>query len=224
MATQDKLVSMARQFSGLPMKELIGAPLVAASEANNMMALSQTKFLLETCFELTTEGEKEVHRPIMITMTVTRQVINADGSEAAPVERNVSIPLLTIVPINSLAVDELNFAFEMEVKSSFTADSSSTDSSEKKDEKGIGHTLNKGTASAELTGAVAATDQSKTSESANYRKSNGAKYEITAHAGQLQLPVGITTIIDTFSTAMAPIQLRDTPPAKQAIEKRPSQG
>ena len=54
MATQDKLVSMARQFSGLPMKELIGAPLVAASEANNMMALSQTKFLLETCFELTT--------------------------------------------------------------------------------------------------------------------------------------------------------------------------
>ena len=99
MATQDKLVSMARQFSGLPMKELIGAPLVAASEANNMMALSQTKFLLETCFELTTEGEKEVHRPIMITMTVTRQVINADGSEAAPVERNVSIPLLTIVPM-----------------------------------------------------------------------------------------------------------------------------
>ncbi len=35
-----KLVSMAKQFSGLPMKELIGAPLVAAAQANNMMAVT----------------------------------------------------------------------------------------------------------------------------------------------------------------------------------------
>lgn len=218
MATQDKLVSMAKQFSGLPMKELIGAPLVAASQANNMMALSQTKFLLETCFKLEQAGDKEIHKPVMINMTVTRPVINADGSVAEPVETDFNLPLLTLIPINSLAVDEMNFSFEMEVKSSFATDSSSDKNEEKKNEKGIGHTLDKGNVSAELTGSVAATEQSQNSESSNYKKSNAAKYEINAHAGQLPLPVGVTTIIETFSNAIAPIQLKDSTPSAQGKE------
>lgn len=210
MADNPKLVSMAKQFSGLPMKDLIGAPLVAASEANNMMALSQTKFLLETCFELKRDGDKEIHKPIMINMTVTRPVVNADGSEAQPIESDFNLPLLTIIPINSLAVDEMNFSFEMEVKSSFTSDSNKTASQEEKKDKGINKTFDKGNLSTELTGSVAATDKSDSTESTSYKKSNAAKYEINAHAGQLPLPVGITTIIETYSNAIAPIQLKDS--------------
>ena len=206
---------MAKQFSGLPMKDLIGAPLVAASEANNMMALSQTKFLLETCFELKSDGEREIHKPVMINMTVTRSVINADGSEAEPIESDFNLPLLTIIPINSLAVDEMNFSFEMEVKSSFSADTSTTASSDKKSEAGIGKTLDKGSVSTELTGSVAGTDKSDSKESTSYKKSNAAKYEINAHAGQLQLPVGITTIIETYSNAIAPIQLKNDSKSQQ---------
>lgn len=193
-------------------EETIGAPLVAASEANNMMALSQTKFLLETCFELQQVDDKEVHRPIMINMTVTRPVLNADGTSAAPVESEFRLPLMTIVPINSLAVDELNFKFEMEVKSSFSSDSSKQSKSTSKDEKGIGHTLSEGSATAELTGTVASAEQKNTEESANYKKSNAAKYEINAHAGQLPLPVGVTTIIETYTNAIAPIQLKNSAP------------
>ena len=44
------LVSMAEQFTGLPMKDLIGGPLSAAAEANNMMSVNQTRFLLATAF------------------------------------------------------------------------------------------------------------------------------------------------------------------------------
>ena len=51
MPVEDRgLISMAQQFSGLPIKALIGAPLLAAAEANSKMALSQTQFLLSTCF------------------------------------------------------------------------------------------------------------------------------------------------------------------------------
>ena len=210
MATQTKLVSMAKQFSGLPMKELIGAPLVAASEANNMMALSQTKFLLGTCFELKKEGDNEVHKPVMINMTVTRAVLNPDGSEAEPIQSDLSLPLLTIIPINSLAVDEMNFSFEMEVKSSFESNTEAVNSNEQKQQEGISKTLSQGSVSAELSGTVATSEKSDINEQSNYKKSNAAKYEINAHAGQLPLPVGITTIIDTYANAVAPIQLKQS--------------
>lgn len=209
MAGQNKkLVSMAKQFSGLPMRELIGAPLVAATQANNMMALSQTKFLLETCFALKTDGEKEIYKPIMINMTLTRPVINADGTHAAPIESDFNLPLLTIIPLNSLAVDEVKVNFEMEVKSSFSTDKSAESSKENSDKNAISRKVNNDNISAELNGVVAVSDKSSSNDSSSFKKSNSAKYEINAHAGQIPLPVGVTTIIEAFSQSMVPVQLK----------------
>ena len=46
------LLSMSQQFSGLPMESLIGGPLNAAAKANSAMALTQTMFMLDTCFKI----------------------------------------------------------------------------------------------------------------------------------------------------------------------------
>ncbi|MGL1957292.1 MAG: DUF2589 domain-containing protein [Colwellia sp.] len=217
MAGQNKkLVSMAKQFSGLPMKELIGAPLVAAAQANNMMALTQTKFLLETCFSLKTQGEKEIYKPIMINMTLTRLVINADGTEAEPIESDFNLPLLTIIPLNSLAVDEVKVNFEMEVKSSFSTDKLANSVKENIDKDSISRKINSDNISAELNGVVAASDKSSSDDSSSFKKSNSAKYEINAHAGQIPLPVGVTTIIEAFSQSIVPIQLKAGDEKKQS--------
>ncbi len=45
----NELLSMSQQFSGLPIEDLFGGPLNAAAKANASMALTQTKFLLDTC-------------------------------------------------------------------------------------------------------------------------------------------------------------------------------
>ncbi len=209
MAGQNKkLVSMAQQFSGLPMKELIAAPLVAAAQANNMMALTQTKFLLDTCFSLKIQGEKEVYKPIMINMTLTRPVINADGTEAEPIESDFNLPLLTMIPLNSLAVDEVKVNFEMEVKSSFSTGKSKDSVKENNDKNSISRKVNNDNLSAELNGVVAASDKSNSNDSSSFKKSNSAKYEINAHAGQIPLPVGVTTIIEAFSQSIVPVQLK----------------
>ena len=184
-----KLVSMAKQFSGLPIKHLIGAPLVAAAQANNMMAMTQTKFLLDTCFTSPENGD-EIYKPIMIKMTLTRSVVNADGSAGEPIESDFSLPLLTIIPLNSLVVDDVNVAFEMEVKSSF-ASNEGTEKSKNRDEKNsLSKKISQADISAEITGAVASSDKSQSSSNSAYKKSNSAKYEISAHAGQIALPVG----------------------------------
>ena len=77
------LLSMSQQFSGLPMESLIGGPLNAAAKANSAMALTQTRFMLDTCFNMAKEDKdgNEIptqYEPIMIDMILTRSVISED--------------------------------------------------------------------------------------------------------------------------------------------------
>lgn len=208
MPDQDRgLTSMAQQFSGLPIKSLIGAPLIAGAEANAKMALTQTQFMLSTCFNVTTDVPAQ-YVPIMINMTLTRSVINADGTPGTPVDTKFDLPLLTIMPLNSLAVDSITVNFEMEVKSSFSNDKETSSESESAAEGSFSAKVGFGCFSAEVSGSVSSSSKSAASEKSHYEKSNSAKYEINAHAGQLPLPEGVTTIIKAFSECIAPIQLK----------------
>lgn len=211
MPVQDRgLVSMAQQFSGLPIKSLISAPLLAGAEANSKMAITQTQFLLSTCFNVTGAAGTEEYKPIMINMKLTRSVINADGTAGTDVETKFDLPLMTIMPLNSLAVDDVTVKFEMEVKSSFSNDQETSTESESAAEGKFSAKVGYGCFSAEVSGSVSASSKSASSEKSHYEKSNSAKYEITAHAGQLPLPEGVTTIIQAFSQCIAPIQLKAT--------------
>lgn len=202
------LVSMAQQFSGLPIKTLISAPLLAGAEANAKMAITQTQFLLSTCFNVTDADTAPKYDPIMINMTLTRSVIKADGTAGDPVETKFDLPLLTIMPLNSLAVDNITVNFEMEVKSTFSNDKETSASSEAAAEGSFSAKVGFGCFSAEVSGSVSSSSKSASSEKSHYEKSNSAKYEINAHAGQLPLPEGVTTIIQAFSQCIAPIQLK----------------
>ncbi|KXF82315.1 DUF2589 domain-containing protein [Enterovibrio coralii] len=212
MADENKnLVSMAQQFSGLPMRALVGAPLIAAAQANSEMALTQTRFLLDTCFEKVQEGESQVFRPIMVNMTVTRSVIDKDGHPAQDVESRFSLPLMTLIPLNSLAVDEVNVYFEMEVVSSFSQSSKikASQSSDNKEESRLSDRLETSDQSTELTGSVAAMASKHASSDTEKKQSNAARYEITTHASQLPLPKGVTAVIDAYTQCIAPIQSKD---------------
>jgi len=206
------LLSMAQQFSGLPMKSLIGAPLNAAAEANAMMGKAQTQYLLSTCFhEPASEGAPR--SPIMITMNITRSLIKANGEKASPdsVTTTMNLPILTILPLNSLAVDDVSVDFEMEVKSSFSNDKETSQESEVVAEAGFEAKIGYGCFSAEVHGSVKSTTKSASSDKSHYEKSNSAKYTVHVHAGQLPLPQGVTTIIDAYSKAIEPIILKAEP-------------
>lgn len=203
------LVSMAQQFSGLPIKSLISAPLIAGAEANAKMAVTQTQFLLSTCFNVEGEGAAAKYDPIMINMTLTRSVVKPDGTAGDPVQTRFDLPLMTIMPLNSLAVDDVSVNFEMEVKSSFSNDKETSQESEKAASGSFSAKVGWGCFSAEVSGSVSASSKSASSEKSHYEKSNSAKYTINAHAGQLPLPEGVTTIIQAFSQCIAPIQLKE---------------
>lgn len=215
------LLSMSQQFSGLPMESLIGGPLNAAAKANSAMALTQTKFLLDTCFTKNGEGATAQYLPIMIDMVLTRSVIAmpANGTEPVikPASTKFTLPLLTILPINSLAVETVDVNFEMEVKSSFSEDDNKTTESETKGEGSFESRLGWGFLKVTIKGSASYSSKDSSTHNTHYEKSNSAKYSVNVHAGQLPLPKGVNTIIEAFTSAIQPIEMK---PAEKVAEKK----
>lgn len=202
MTTQTNLVSMAQQFTGLPMGSLIGGPLNAAANANASMAVTQTQFMLNTCFNKTEskDGGVESYEPIMIKMSLTRGVVTpgqpaGPGGTPAATDPKMEtfttafdLPILTIIPLNSLAVNTVDINFEMEVKSSYGE--SQDKSSEKKLAGKASWTakVGYGPFSASVTGSASYSSVDKSSSNSHYEKSNSAKYTVAVNACQLRLP------------------------------------
>ena len=220
---------MSQQFSGLPMEDLIGAPLNAVAKANAAMALTQTKFLLDTCFSKCNNGKgtdpttgKEVdkfsYNPVMIEMSLERGVIVYDEDDKPQMDvatTKFNLPLLTIIPINSLGVDSIDIGFEMEVKSSYSETEHQESVSETSAEASLEGKLGWGVLSVSVKGAASYSSKDSATHDTHYEKSNSAKYSINVHAAQLPVPKGVNTIIEAFTQNIQPIEFPSVKQQKQ---------
>ncbi|MBX7155332.1 MAG: DUF2589 domain-containing protein [Candidatus Kapaibacterium sp.] len=205
-----ELVSMAQAFTGLPMDDLIGAPLNAAAKANAAMALTQTQFMLNTCFSY--DATNKNYTPIMIKMSLTRGVLVPGAKPEDPptmstFETKFDLPILTIIPLNSLAVDEVDINFEMEVKSSYGEETSKKQETEVAVSTEWEVKAGWGPISASIKGNASYDSKDSSSFNSHYEKSNSAKYTVHVHAGQLPLPKGVDTIITAFTLAIQPYEM-----------------
>lgn len=239
---EKELLSMAQQFTGLPMEDLIGGPLNASAKANAAMALTQTKFLLETCFNkveraLTDEEKKEYKKkygddpdssarhtsyaPVMIEMSLVRGVLTPTTKDGKPTTEiknfttSFNLPLLTIIPVNSLGVNNVDISFEMEVKSSYSETESENKEAETKGEGSFESKLGWGPLSVSIKGSASYSSRDSSTHDTHYEKSNSAKYTVNVHAGQLPVPKGVNTIIEAFTQAIQPIEM----PVEKSDEK-----
>ncbi|TAE08824.1 MAG: DUF2589 domain-containing protein [Bacteroidetes bacterium] len=225
-----QLLSMAQEFTGLPMDSLIGAPLTAAATANASMAVTQTKFMLDTCFQKVVDSKGEInYNPIMIKMSLTRgfvvpatpaipevkddkgvvtqKAVDAQPATMSSFTTSFDLPLLTIVPLNALGVDEVDITFEMEVKSSFSNTQSEESATKAAAEATLEAKFQIGPFSAKITGKASYSSEDKKTSNSHYEKSNSAKYTVHVHAGQLPLAKGVNTIIEAFTQAIQPYQM-----------------
>src|ERR1700755_562333 len=108
------LVNMAQQFQGLPMGDLIGAPLGAACDAQVKLAQATADFIKTVGFQQSEDGTSEETRTAAFRFK--RPVINADGTTGEE-EVSMEVPLLSIVKVPNLGVSTVDITFDMEVKS-----------------------------------------------------------------------------------------------------------
>ena len=160
---------IANQFSGLPIENLIAAPLLAAAEGQKSLAQTTASFITDVGMD--DKGN---------TKSVTFQY--EDGTEHVA----LNVPLLSIINIPSLCVDEIDINFNMEVQTQ-SSTKSSTDSSAK-----VNASVGFGCWKASFEGKV-----SHHSES-NRSSDTSAKYTV-AVKGKQEKPEGLMKVLDMLN-------------------------
>ncbi len=211
--------SKGNEFSGLPMADLIGAPLNAACDAQLRLAKSTADFINAVGFSAQPSSEgggapSLVPRQIDFAFwrpTSEGVAGGPTGDSIASVERvSLSVPLLALVNIPSLAIKSVDLSFEMEVKSS--------ESSAESDDKTMGVDGSVGAgwgalkADVKISGSVASHREStRTSDSS-------AKYHVEIKARDEGMPEGLCRVIDMLQSSIRPLSVsRPTSPEEAQL-------
>ncbi len=178
-------MAIAEQFAGLQMDQLIAAPLRAAMDASVQLADSTADFISRVGFD----NEGKVRKAVF---SYQRHSVDEDGVDSLD-DMEVSLPLLAIVPIPNLQVDEVNILFDIEVRHSERKSSTLE----------LGASLNGaaglGIAKASITGTVSA-------HQANTRSSdNSAKYHVDIRAVNHGTPEGLARVLDLMAANVTPV-------------------
>ena len=172
----------------LNIESIIGAPLVAASKANVMMLTGQAQFLLDYCF--TKEEGSNLRQPLMIEMVLSQPVVDHTKQPTDPGYISINkmafqVPLLCLLPLNSLAIDKINVDFDLEITS----------------------VLNGRIAPAK--------QEYKKNSREQYDSTLSSRLKVNIHAGRLPLPKGVLTLLDLYTKSIQPIQKIDKQSEKE---------
>ena len=161
--------TIANQFTGLPIENLISAPLLAAAEGQKSLASTTAAFITEV-------GMDDKGNTKSVTFNYD------DGTEKVLLD----VPLLSIINVPSLCVDSIDVEFNMEVQTQ-SSTKSSTDVSTK-----VNASCGFACWKASFEGKV-----SHHSES-NRSSDTSAKYSISVK-GKQEKPEGLRKVLDMLN-------------------------
>jgi len=186
------------QDSELNIESIISAPLIALSKANTVMLNGQALSILSQYFVKVKKkkrgkyqtSSKEVYKPIMINMTLTRYT----DFEGDTIKHDVifQVPLVSIAPINSIAIEKMKLTFNLDITSTTSYINNSNGIIERK---------------AQLNGKITNLNHNYSSEQ-QHSKSNQRSLKIDIQAGPLPLPLGILNILDIYSKNIQPSNIK----------------
>ncbi len=181
-------MAVVEQFAGLEMAQLIGAPLAAAADAGIQLADAAADFISRV-------GLDESGKVRTAAFQYQRRRWNEDGTSNLD-EMKVELPLLAIVPVPNLQVEEVSLLFDMEVKQSEKKDTALELSANTAANAGIGP------AKVSITGNV----------SAHHTNTRGtdysAKYHVDVRATNYGMPEGLSRVLDVMTAELCPTLVR----------------
>ncbi|MCL2206509.1 MAG: DUF2589 domain-containing protein [Fibromonadales bacterium] len=179
--------SVASKFQGLPIAELISAPLKAACDSQKMLALSAFEYVMQIGFE---DGKKTR----LISFDLERPILESPGSTS---KIKVNAPFLGLVPLPSLLIDDVQIDFQMEVTDTTTEKSNTSAEVSTSAEASYGFFAAK--AKVNIAGKV-------TSSRENTRSTNQtAKYQVHVSARQQQPTEGLSKLMDIMAACIEPL-------------------
>lgn len=178
------------QFKGLDMHSLIAEPLMAACEAQSMLAASTAKFIQEAGLEKAKDGKSEIKTT---TFSFQRGLLVENGENIGTQTVNMEVPLLAIVKIPILAIDDINVTFDMDVTSVECSEKSSDQGETRAENARIG--FGSFSAKVNIKGSVASHE--KNTRSAD----NAKKYQVSVDAKDAGIPEGLERMLEILANA-----------------------
>ena len=171
-------MAVAGELQALPFGSLIGAPLDAAIDAQAKAAVSSVKFIKSIGFD-------EKNKVQNITFTATKGDTNSE----------ITVPLLTIVPIPFIRIDEMTIDFKANVSSSTESEDTTTQSTAKTGK--FSASAKYLFMSAKLEGSISSKKDLSSTKNSKY--SVETTIDIHVHAVQDELPAGLSKMLEILT-------------------------
>ena len=171
-------MAVAGELQALPFGSLIGAPLDAAIDAQAKAAVSSVKFIKSIGFD----DKNNVQN---ITFTASKGDTNSE----------ITVPLLTIVPIPFIRIDEMTIDFKANVSSSTESEDKTTQSTTKSGK--FSASAKYLFMSAKLEGSISSKKDSSSTKNSKYAVET--TIDIHVHAVQDELPAGLSKMLEILT-------------------------
>jgi len=189
-------MALGDDFKGLPMDTLIGAPLTAACDANVKLAQATADFIRTIGFGVDDSGAP-TDDIRLAKFGYTRQEDDGSG-KLVPKEMKIEVPLLAVVQVPSLKVNNVDITFDMEIKSHDESKSSKAAEASVKASAGGG--WGPFSAKVEVSGSVSTSKE-------NMRSTDkSAKYHVQVVAEDTGMPEGLSRVLDLMNQAVQPVE------------------
>ena len=177
--------SATNKFVGIPIADLVAAPLVAVSDSQKRLAQSAFEFMQEI-------GFNEEGKTRMVEFNLQRPI---EGS-TTPQDITVQAPFIGLVPLPNLLIDDVQVDFEMEV----TATETSTEKSS-----------TEGSSGANCFGGWSVNVGGKVSSSReNTRSANQtARYQVDESNRQQRQTEGLSKLKDIMASCVEPLPTKE---------------
>ncbi len=210
-------MEIANQFKGLPMESLIGGPLKAACDANVLMAQATSNFINDVGFipQVAEDGTTTPGAPRMVDFSFERPGVDQEGAPTIELVK-LKVPVLAVVPIPNLQVNNVDVSFDMEVKNS-------TSSREKLDMNASMEAQAKigwgpVSATVKISGSVSSSKENTRSSDSS------AKYHVEVNAKNFGVPEGLARVLDLMNQAAAPRRIEQYKPNDNGEINRDEKG
>jgi hypothetical protein len=179
--------SATNKFVGIPIADLVAAPLVAVSDSQKRLAQSAFEFMQEI-------GFNEEGKTRMVEFNLQRPI---EGS-TTPQDITVQAPFIGLVPVPNLLIDDVQVDFQMEV----TATETSTEKSSTEGSSSANANFKFGCfggGSVNVSGKVSSSRE-------NTRSTNQtAKYQVHVSARQQRQTEGLSKLMDIMASCVEPL-------------------
>ena len=191
-------------FRGLKFSQLISSPLLAIVNANSQMARRQIELIFNHCF--TKNGD--TMDPTMVKLSM-KQTFLEPGNEPGQApelrfsETVIQIPLLTLIPINSLSVQDAKIHFGMEV--TYSEPPKGSEDGDKTSPALFGH----------IAPGPPVEDDSRRKGRRHRQGSSerNSEIRIDMQIEPLPLTTGLKTILDAYNKSILPVEKPNSDPS-----------